>query len=159
MTTPAQKAATDVPGDPTGTAGARLAPGRSLPPITFDKLKLLVLDGSKSRELDARIHLADGRIILIAVGDRLVASFPFEDVLTLSASRSRQPRWRNANGTDGAADLSRGAFGFLKSDRSWFAMQTKTNTFVVRANNDQIEPLMRAAADRTGVAVVRLGGK
>ena len=127
--------------------------------MSFDHLKLLVIDGSRSREQDARIHLADGRILIIAVGDRLVASIPYADVITLSSSRSRQPRWQNANGSEGGADLRGGAFGFLKLDRTWVAIQTRDHTYVVRADRDDIAPLVRAASDRTGVPVVKLAPK
>jgi hypothetical protein len=122
-------------------------------------MKLLVIDGNRSREQDAVIHLADGRILIIAVGDRLVASIPYPDVMTLSSSHSRQPRWRNANGTEGSADLRGGAFGFLKSDRTWMAIQTHDHTYVVRAERDDIGPLARAASERTGVRVEKLADK
>jgi hypothetical protein len=141
------------------TAGAHSDAATALPPITFERLKLLVLDGTRSREQDAIVHLSDGRIIIVAVGDRLVANFPYKDALTLSTTRSRQPRWRNADGTESGADLPGGAFGFLKSDRTWFAIQTRTNTYVLRADRDQIDPLMRAASDRTGLQIVRMTGK
>jgi len=131
----------------------------ALPPASFDHLKLLVLEGSRSREQDAKVHLADGRIIIIAVGERLVASLPYADVLTLSTSRSRQPRWRNANGTESGADLGGGAFSFLKSDRTWLAIQTHDHTYVVRAARDDIQPLAHAAAERTGLTVSSVGGK
>jgi hypothetical protein len=84
---------------------------------------------------------------------------PYADVLTLSTSRSRQPRWRNANGTESGADLGGGAFSFLKSDRTWLAIQTHDHTYVVRAARDDIQPLAHAAAERTGLAVSSVGGK
>jgi len=131
----------------------------TLPAASFDRMKLLVIDGSRSREQDARIHLADGRILIIAVGDRLVASIPYADVVTLSSSRSRQPRWRNADGTEGTTDLHGGAFGFLKSDRTWIAIQTHEHTYVLRAERDDISPLARAAAERTGVPIQTIAAK
>jgi len=132
------------------------AAAAALPTLSFDNLKLLVLDGSRSREQDAKVHFADGRILIIAVGERLVASLPYDQVLTLSTSRSRQPRWRNANGTDSGVDLGGGAFGFLKSDRTWLAIQTHDHTYVVRAARDDIQPLARAASERVGLPVERL---
>ena len=130
-----------------------------MPAVSFDRMKLLVVDGNRSREQDARVHLADGRILIIAVGDRLVASIPFADVVTLSSSHSKQPRWRNADGTEGSADLKGGAFGFLKSDRTWMAIQTHDHTFIVRAERDDIAPLARAASDRTGLTVQKIAAK
>ncbi len=167
--TAAAKAAAPRPPSPapattsTGTAAPpavdRRAAARALPPVSFDGLKLLVLDGSRSREQDAKVHLADGRILIIAVGERLVASLPYEEVLTLSSSRSRRPRWRNADGTESGADLGGGAFGFLKADRTWIAIQTRQHTYVLRAERDDIEPLARATSDRTGLSVVKVTGK
>jgi hypothetical protein len=125
----------------------------SAPVQIFDGLKLLVLDGKDAREEDARLHFADGRMILTAVGKTLIASFPFQDVTSLSYSRSRRPRWRNADGTDGRVDISGGLFGFLRPDRSWFVIQTRTRTFIIRAENAQIASLRRASAALTGVAV------
>jgi hypothetical protein len=80
-------------------------------------------------------------------------------VITLSSSRSRQPRWRNANGSEGGADLRGGAFGFLKSERTWMAIQTRDHTYVVRADRDDIAPLARAASERTGRAVETIAAK
>ena len=122
-------------------------------------MKLLVIDGNRSREQDARVHLADGRILIIAVGDRLVASIPFSDVVTLSTSHSKQPRWRNVDGTEGTADLKGGAFGFLKSDRTWMAIQTHDHTYVLRAERDDVGPLASAASERTGLAVAKIASK
>jgi serine/threonine protein kinase len=157
---PAPTAAANKPaGAAAATSGERSGTARMLPSLSFERLKLLVIEGTRSREQDAKIHLADGRIIIIAVGERLVASFPYEDVLTLSSSRSRQPRWRNADGTDSGAVLPGGAFGLFKSDRTWLAMQTRAHTYVVRADRDQIEPLVHAASDRTGLTIVHVTGK
>ena len=131
----------------------------ALAAVSFDHMKLLVIDGNRSREQDARVHLADGRILIIAVGDRLVASIPFSDVVTLSSSHSKQPRWRNVDGTEGTADLKNGAFGFLKSDRTWMAIQTHDHTYVLRAERDDIGPLARAASERTGIPVAKVASK
>jgi serine/threonine-protein kinase len=153
----AAKTAPPAAGGP--VAPATPLPAAALPTLSFDHLKLLMIDGSRSREQDAKIHLADGRILIIAVGDRLVASIPYGDVMTLSSSRSRQPRWRNANGTDSTADLGGGAFGFLKTDRTWVAIQTRDHTYVVRADRDDIGPLARAASERTGRPVEKVAAK
>ena len=147
------------PAGAAAVSGDRKTAAASLPAMSFDNLKLLVVDGKRSREQDAIVHLSDGRIIIIAVGERMVASLPYADVLTLSSSRSRQPRWRNANGTDSNSDLGGGAFGFLKSDRTWLAIQTKDHTYVVRSARDEIAPLARATSERTGLPVVSVSGK
>jgi hypothetical protein len=160
--TPPAIPATPANAPATGTAtasGDRKTADASLPALSFENLKLLVVDGKRSREQDAIVHLSDGRIIIIAVGERLVATLPYADVLTLSSSRSRQPRWRNANGTESGSDLGGGAFGFLKSDRTWLAIQTKDHTYVVRSARDEIAPLARAASERTGLPVVNVSGK
>jgi eukaryotic-like serine/threonine-protein kinase len=154
-------AAANTPATATAPASGEgpAAAAAALPTLSFDNLKLLVMDGSRSREQDAKVHLADGRILIIAVGERLVASLPYDQVLTLSTSRSRQPRWRNANGTESGVDLGGGAFGFLKSDRTWLAIQTRDHTYVVRAARDDIQPLARAASERVGLPVERVAPK
>jgi serine/threonine protein kinase len=156
---PAEPAASTPASAANPSSADRRAVARALPPVTFDSLKLLVMDGTRSREQDATIHLSGGRIIIIAVGERLLGSLPYEEVLTLSSSRSRRPRWRNADGTESGADLGGGAFGFLKSDRTWLAIQTRDHTYVVRAARDGIESLAHAASDRTGLPVVKVTGK
>jgi serine/threonine-protein kinase len=149
--TPAPHA--DTPGQ-LSSAEASPAPAAVVAPVQiFDGLKLLVTDGKDATEEDARLHFADGRLILTAVGKTLVASFPLEDVASLSYSRSRRPRWRNADGTDGRLDISGGLFGFLKPDRNWFVIQTRTQTFIIRVENAQVASLRQTSARLTGMAV------
>lgn len=131
----------------------------ALPPVTFDKLKLVVIEGDRGREQDAKLLLADGRISLYGPGSRVMASVPYRSVVGLSSARSRQPRWPKADGTDGEAKISGGALGFMKSDRNWLAIRTQDAVYVLRIDDGRLARVIQTATERTGTPIVRLAQK
>jgi hypothetical protein len=131
----------------------------TLPPVTFDNVKLLVVDGDRSREQDAKVRLADGRILLYGPDTRVLASMSYDSVRGLSFARSRQPRWRNPDGTDGDIKLSGGPLGFMKSDRNWLAIATRDAVYVIRVDDGSLSRLIHATTQRTGAPVARLASK
>jgi serine/threonine-protein kinase len=135
------------------------APADTLPAVAFDKLKLLVVDGDKAREADASLRFADGKVSIFGSSDKLVGSFPYRSVRTVTSSRSKQPRWRDANGTVAEAKLSGGAFGFLKGDRNWIGFVTGTTAYVLRVEDGDLQKLTQTVVQRTGAPLVRLADK
>jgi hypothetical protein len=118
-----------------------------------------VIEGDRAREEDAKLLLADGHISLQGAGNHVTASMPYRSVLGLSSARSRQPRWRKADGTDGEARIGGGALGFIKSDRNWFAIRTADAVYVLRIDDGRLARILQTAMDRTGTPIVRLPQK
>jgi len=142
-----------VAGAPPSAAGAAAA---TLPPLTFDKLKMVVVEGEKAREQDAELQFAGGRVTIYGPERRVVAAVPYDAVRTVTSSRSRQPRWRQPDGSAAEAKLGGGPLGFMKSDRNWLAFVTSKGVYIFRVDDGRLRSVIQAIGVRTGVPVVRL---
>jgi serine/threonine-protein kinase len=153
---PVAAAKADAPDTPPAPAPAPPSPASAMPPVKFDKLKLLVVDGDKAHEEDAELQFAEGRIVIYAPDKRVVATMPYGAVHVSSVSRSRQPRWRQPSGALVEANLGGGPLGFIKSDRTWIGIATQKTAYVFRVDENRSEQLSATITQRTGIAVVRL---
>ena len=129
------------------------------PAVTFDKVKLLVVEGDKAREDDAELRFANGAVQILGPSNKVVGTLPYQSVRTVTSTRSKQPRWRGPDGTVVDAKMSSGAFGFLKSDRNWVGLVTPTTAYVFRVDDGDLQKLTETATKRTGAPLVRLAGK
>ena len=142
------------PGPP--GANDRTSPGRPpLPDVTFAKLRLLVIDGSKSSDRDASLRLgADGLDLLD--GQTTIHSAAYRDVVGLFQSHSREPRWATS---DGAAvpvvKVGGGVFGFLKTVPDWITVRTKTVFIPLRVQDRDLGRVIAELEARTGSKIVR----
>ena len=136
--------------------GAASPASDTLAPLAFDKLKVLILDGTKTREEDGALHLENGRVTIYGEARRVVAAFPYDAVRGVTSARSRQPRWREPDGTTAEAKVGGGPLGFLKSDRNWFTLVTPRGPYIVRVDDARLRSLSEAVTSRTGASVVRL---
>jgi hypothetical protein len=152
--TPGTEGASAAGAPPAATPAAATA--AALPAVTFDKLKLIVIEGDKAREQDAELQLADGRMVITDAEKRVIIAMPYGAVLGLSSSRSRQPRWRLLDGTVQDAKLPGGALGFIKSDRNWLGFLTQRGTYVFRVDDGRLDRLTQSATQRTGAPLVRV---
>ncbi len=150
---PASPAGSRVAGAPPSAVGAAAA---TLPPLTFDKLKMVVVEGEKAREQDAELQFAGGRVTIYGPERRVVAAVPYDAVRTVTSSRSRQPRWRQPDGSAAEAKLGGGPLGFMKSDRNWLAFVTSKGVYIFRVDDGRLRSVIQAIGVRAGVPVVRL---
>jgi serine/threonine-protein kinase len=155
-TTPLPAKPLPSPSPPTGSP----APAAdTLPPVSFDKVKLLVVEGDKAREDDAELRFANGTVQILGASDRVIGSIPYQSVHTVTSTRSKQPRWRGPDGAVVDAKMSSGAFGFLKSDRNWVGLVTPSAAYVFRVDDGDLQKLTETVTKRTGARLVRMAGK
>ena len=96
----------------------------ALPIVTFGKTKLLVLDGGKPRDRDTSLRFgADGLEIL--ENGKTIQTEPYQDVIGLFHSHSREPRWTSADGVAQPVVKTGGKFGFLKGVPDWITIRTR----------------------------------
>jgi hypothetical protein len=127
--------------------------GKTFLPLAFDA-KALITEGTRQRERDATVHLADGKVIVIAEDhpNDVVHSVPYDTILSISYSTGRDPLW---NSPEGPAAVARagGGMGFLRGLRHWVTLRTKdaADLFVVlRFSNDvQVGRAIKALEERT----------
>jgi serine/threonine protein kinase len=137
-------------------------PAKVFPAVAF-RTKALVGAGSKRRERDARLVLAEGTATVTAddeTGDQLHA-VPYESVLSINYSRGADPMW---SGPQGPAVVARAPVGALRLlgvsiERHWISLRTNTeNRFVVlRVEDAQVRRVLSALEERTGRAPQAIG--
>jgi hypothetical protein len=130
------------------------APARMFPvPVTFP-VKTFGRTADGERERDAELVLADGRVNVIA-GDNSqdpLHSVPYEDVLSISYSRTRHPMWNSPRGPVPIVRASGGALGIF-FERHWVSLRTNTpDRFIVLRFGDEAlaKKVLGALEERTG---------
>ena len=85
----------------------------SHPRMTFSDVRVLVPDGSKSKEQDASLSLESGGIVVRdGKGDQLVKALQYKSVLSATYSESKRPQWKAAAGVAGVPSAFGGSGGF-----------------------------------------------
>jgi hypothetical protein len=109
----------------------------------------------KSKEQGAQLLMGDGKITIIPTNNPAepLCSFPYDRVLAISVSRSRDPLW---NSPQGPAPVAR-AGGTLSRlgiqvSRDWIALRTTTEEQFVSMRFDQVllQRVLLALEERTG---------
>lgn len=108
-------------------------------------------------ELEATVHLTDGRITVSANDDpaNAVHSMPYDRIESINYSRGRDPMWNSPSGPAPVARLGAGALGgIFRGTRYWLTLRTKEqgDPFIVLrfANEVLLKRAMHALQERTG---------
>jgi serine/threonine-protein kinase len=128
------------------------APARAFVPLAFESRALI-----DESELEAMVHLSDGRITVSATDDpdNAVHSMPYDRIESISYSRGRDPMWKSPSGPAPVARLGAGALGgIFRGTRYWLTLKTKEQGdpfIVLRFGNDVLlKRAMHALQERTG---------
>jgi serine/threonine-protein kinase len=148
------------PGNPSASEAAaaaarrrRAGRGMGLPPLTIADVKVLVADGSRQRERDATLTFAAGMLTVAEKHGAVIRTIPYEQILSVSYSRSRRPMWQSPGGPAPVLRMGGGAFGFFRADPHWLSVRTKEAFLVLRVEPAHTRSVPAAFADRAGVAV------
>jgi hypothetical protein len=144
--------------DPSETAAAaarRLRARRDvgLPPLTISDVKVLVSEGARQRERDVTLTFAAGMLTVAEKNGTVVRSIPYEQILSVSYSRSRQPMWQSPGGPAPVMRVGGGALGFFRADPHWMSVRTRESFLVLRVEPQHTRSVPAAFADRAGVTV------
>jgi serine/threonine protein kinase len=138
--------ATDSPPEPSEAAA------KAFVPLVFESRALI-----DENELEARVHLSDGRITVSATDDpnNAVHSMPYDHVESISYSRGRDPMWNSPSGPASVARLGAGALGgIFRGTRYWLTLKTteQGDPFIVLrfGNEVLLKRAMYALQERTG---------
>ena len=131
------------------------APKEVAAPIQF-LAKILVKDNDKPRERDATVRLAEGQVTVTAQDRTILSALPYDAVLSVIYSKSKQPLWDAPGGAVPIQRLEGGAFGFLKGGRHWVSLRTKERFIVLRVEENQVPSVLSAIEERTGKTTVRV---
>ena len=129
----------------------------AVPPVLFNDVRVLVTDAdNKGRERQAVLQLADGRVSVVdRNGGGEIASIRYSDVLGVFYSRSKQPKWRDADGKEVESKVDLGRMGFFRGDRNWLILLTAGDPLIIRLEDSNLKAVLPAVQERTGVEVKR----
>ena len=118
---PAMPAYAGLPEPPKPVEVAPIAPPHTVivspvdishPRMTFSDVRVLVADGSKSKEQDASLSLESGGIVVRdGKGDQLVKALQYKSVLSATYAESKRPQWKAAAGVAGVPSAFGGSGG------------------------------------------------
>ncbi len=127
----------------------------SVNPFVFDA-KAVVVDAGKNREHDVTVRMAEGQVTVTEKNQVLVTTVPYQTLLGVNYSNSKQPLWNSPAGPAEVVKVEGGAFGFLKGGRNWLVLRTRDSSVVLRVDDEDLHKVMTAMEDRTGVKVERV---
>ena len=145
----------------TRTAGPATPPPAvkavAAPPILFNDVRVLVTEsGNRGRERQAVLQLADDRVSLVdRDGGGPIATLAYGEVQAVFYSRSKQPKWRDADGKEVESKVDLGRMGFLRGDRNWLILLTAGEPLIIRLEDSNLQKILPAVQERTGVEVKR----
>jgi hypothetical protein len=126
----------------------------ALPIVTFGKMKLLEIDGGKSRDRDTSLRLgADGFDIL--ENGNVIQNTLYQDVIGLFHSRSRDPRWTMSDGAVVPVAKAGGKFSFLRGVPDWITIRTRRAFIPMQVPAGDLKRVIAELESRTGATIVR----
>ena len=127
--------------------------------MTFERVRQLVISGTKPSEREASLRLGSDALVLSEQdGAGASKTVPYSSVIAIFHSRSREPQWA---GPTGAAlpivKMDGGMFGFMRGDRDWVSVRTKAEFVMLRPEAGLVARVIEAIEARTGLTTVRVG--
>jgi serine/threonine-protein kinase len=141
------RAAAAAPAPPAEAAPAVLAP------VTFGKLKLLVIDEDKSRHRDASLQLKQDGLEIVD-GATTIESLSYRDVTGVYYSHSKEPRWMTPAGGSASVARAGSMFGFFRGSPDWITLRTKKKFIPLRVRDDDVRRMTAELEARTGSKVI-----
>jgi len=126
----------------------------ALPVVTFGKTKLLVLDGGKPRDRDTSLRFATDGLEILENG-KTIQTEPYQDVIGLFHSHSREPRWTSAEGVAQPVVKTGGKFSFLKGVPDWITIRTRRAFIPLQVQDADLSRVVAELESRTGTTLVR----
>ena len=84
-----------------------------------------------------------------------IASLPYGNIRGAFYSRSKQPKWKDAEGKEVESKVDLGRMGFLRGDRNWLIFLTPSEPLIFRVDDSQLKAVMPAIEEQTGVTIRR----
>ena len=138
--------------EPPATTGA----ASPTAPVTFDDVRVLVKSGDRTRELTGVLSLGNGEVaILDKPGGTPLVSLPYSSLTGAAFSRSKQPKWKDADGKDVEGKVDIGRLGFFRSERNWVIFFSHGEPTFIRIEDGSLRTVLPAIESHAGVKVRR----
>jgi hypothetical protein len=124
---------------------------------TFPRIRILVPDtGDKTREREGVLQLGDGRITVVDPdGGGAIVTVPYSSIGAAVYSRSKQPRWRDAEGREVESKVDLGRMSFFRGERNWLILLTTSEPLIIRLEDSELKTVLPAVQEQTGLVIKR----
>ena len=125
--------------------------------VSFEGVRVLVTDGGdRARERQGVLQLGGGRLTIVdRAGGNPIAVLPYNSIAGAFYSRSKQPRWKDANGKDAESRADLGRMGFFRGERNWVIFLSNSEPLIIRLEDDDLKAVLPAIQEQTGIAIKR----
>jgi eukaryotic-like serine/threonine-protein kinase len=125
--------------------------------VSFEGVRVLVSDGGdRARERQGVLQLGGGRLTIVdRAGGNPIAALPYNSIAGAFYSRSKQPRWKDANGKDVESRADLGRMGFFRGERNWVIFLSNSEPLIIRLEDDDLKSVLPAIQEQTGIAIKR----
>jgi serine/threonine-protein kinase len=147
-----------------GAAPAAAIPAEATPPVpaaalapaeNFGDIRTVVVEGTRTREVDALLSLEPGTLVVRSRADGAVLrSISYTSIAAATYARARRPRGQTLPGAISLPE-NVGGSGFLGGDRNWLTLQTASEFLIIRLEDRNMARVLSAVEARTGSRVVR----
>jgi predicted Ser/Thr protein kinase len=138
---------------PAARKRAGVPQGFFVPVVFVTKSLVVTADGQEER--DAQLVLADGKVVVTPDDDTLhpLYSVPYENVISISYSRGRDPLWNSPAGPEPIIRGDGGVLRVFRPERHWISLRTNIkNRFVIlRFGDVQVKNVLSALEERIGL--------
>jgi eukaryotic-like serine/threonine-protein kinase len=125
----------------------------ALPPLTVVDVRVVGAEGDRIREREAILTFSSGVLTVAERNGAVVRSIPYDQIMSISYSRSRQPMWKSPGGPSPVLRVRGGAFGMFRSEPHWLSIRTREAFLVLRIAPEHIRSLPTAFSERMGVPI------
>jgi serine/threonine-protein kinase len=141
---------TPVPAGPSSNAATPVFP------LMFDKVKLVLAEGEKTREVDALLKLTGDRLTVVDKSrGSVLKEFSYTVIRGAVYSQSRHPRWKSGLGAAAAVGVFAAPVFFKNGTKHWFTIQTDDDFAVLQLDKNNYRVILPAFETRSRVAVER----
>ncbi len=127
-----------------------------VPTVTFNDVRVLVKSGDRTRELAGVLSLGDGQLaVLDKAGGTPLVSLPYKSLTGGAFSRSKQPRWKDADGKEIEGKVDLGKLGFFRSERNWVILFSGGEPTFLRIEDGSLRTILPAIESHAGVKLSR----
>ena len=102
------------------------------------------------------LQLGGGRLTVVdRAGGTPIAVLPYNSIADAFFSRSKQPKWKDANGKEVESRVDLGRMGFFRGERNWVIFLSNSEPLIIRLEDGDLKKVLPAIQEQTGIAVKR----
>ncbi len=140
---------------PASAAGAR-GPVIDDTPVEVRDVKVLIIDGRKSKDQDVLLGFGAGQIALTNPrGGAPLTTLPYRTVTHATYIKARDPKWNEAAAPAAAPPKDLDVGSFMRTSKHWLVLQARDSYLILRLEDRNFQSVLQAVEARTGLTIDR----